>query len=87
MADIENLANPQAVQAALSEMDDGHLTAQSLVQQGAIHAVSFLLANGCNEESATQMLHSLRDSAAAVRKEVARRGMHEPFPADQTAFH
>ncbi len=87
MADINTLPDPRALAAALMAMDDSHLLAQSLVQQGAIHAVSFLLANGCTEAAAAQMLESLRANAMAVRAEAARRGTPELFDEDQTAFH
>ncbi|TJY57433.1 hypothetical protein E4T66_17430 [Sinimarinibacterium sp. CAU 1509] len=67
-------------------MDDAGLTGQALVQQGAIHAVSFLLKSGCSEATATDMLASLREQAQFIRDEAARRGLHELFPADQTEF-
>lgn len=67
-------------------MPEEELIAQSLVQQGAVHAVSFLLQNGCNEETATQMLASLRANAQHIREEAARRGMNL-FEQDQVAFN
>ena len=87
MADIHTLPDQGALIAELRAMEDSHLLGQNLVQQGAIHAVSFLLANGCNEETATEMLASLRSNAQAIRTEAARRGKLELFPADQTVFN
>lgn len=87
MAEIQNIAAHEDVPTMLREMDDDHLVAQNLVQQGAIHAVSFLLAHGCTEAAAAQMLDSLRKSAASVRAESLRRGKPELFSDDQTAFH
>jgi hypothetical protein len=84
MADIRTLPDQAALIDDLRAMEDSHLLAQNLVQQGAIHAVSFLLANGCSEEMATDMLASLRSNATAIRAEAKRRGKLELFPEDQT---
>lgn len=88
MADIELLADANAFEAEIRAMPNGQLQAQTLVQQGSIHAISFLLANGCDEETATAMLASLRENAAQIRAESLRRGMPDLFEVDQTAgFH
>lgn len=87
MADIELLADANAFEAHLREMPNGQLQGQALVQQGAIHALSFLLANGCDEETAQEMLASMRENAAAIRAEEQRRGMPQLFEQDQTGFH
>lgn len=73
--------------AGIPAMADEELLAQDLVQQGAIHAVSFLLTNGCNEETATMMLKSLRENAALLRAEADRRGKPSLFERDQTVFN
>lgn len=86
MATIEN-TTPSDLARSLRAMDDGQLLAQNFVQQGAVHAVSFLLAHGCKEETATDMLASLRSNAAAIRAEAKRRGKPELFNEDQTAFN
>ncbi|MBU6492186.1 MAG: hypothetical protein KGL61_05190 [Burkholderiales bacterium] len=67
-------------------MPDEMLVAQDLVQQGAVHAISFLLQNGCNERTATQMLASLRENARHIREEADRRGA-SLFEQDQVAFN
>lgn len=61
------------------------LVAQELVQQGAVHAVSFLLQHGCNRETATQMLASLRVNARHIRAEATRRGKNL-FEQDQLSI-
>lgn len=87
MATIENKTDKSDLPAQLQAMGDSQLMAQDLVQQGAIHAVSFLLANGCSEATATEMLASLRSNAAAVRAEARRRGKPDLFAEDQTVFN
>ncbi|MDP4076197.1 hypothetical protein [Acidovorax sp. A1169] len=88
MADIELLADASAFEAEIRAMPNGQLQAQMLVQQGSIHAISFLLAHGCTEEIAQDMLVDLRLNAGALRDEAKRRGMPELFEVDQTAgFH
>lgn len=59
------------------------LVAQELVQQGAVHAVSFLLKNGCDKATATDMLTSLREHAQLIRAESVRRGKPTLFEQDQ----
>lgn len=87
MANIEQLDDPSTFAERLREMDDAHLAAQNLVQQGAIHALSFLLTYGCNEETASDMLASMRENSIAIRLEAKRRGKPELFADDQTHFH
>lgn len=79
---IENAAVLDSAQ--YREMPDEMLTAQDLVQQGAVHAVSFLLQHGCNKATANQMLESLRANAGHIREEAARRGK-ALFKQDQVA--
>ncbi|MCD6674870.1 MAG: hypothetical protein LT106_18710 [Burkholderiaceae bacterium] len=83
MATIENSAVDIAAQ--LRDLDDQQLIAQELVQQGAVHAVSFLLAHGCTKAVAEDMLESLRGNAAAIRAEIGRRGESPLFKSDQIA--
>jgi hypothetical protein len=71
----------------LRGMDHGELLAQEVSQQGAIHAVSFLLQHGCSESTALQMLSSLREFAGEIRAEHARRGTEPVYETDQTAFN
>lgn len=87
MASIENEPDKSGLTDQLQGMDDNQLMAQDLVQQGAIHAVTFLLANGCNETTAAEMLQSLRANAAAIRTEARRRGKPDLFSEDQTVFN
>ncbi|MFP3637618.1 hypothetical protein [Paraburkholderia sp. SIMBA_054] len=84
MASIENsgVLDP----AELRDMPDHMLAVQDLVQQGAVHAVSFLLQNGCNEQTATQMLASLRENSRHIREEASRRGS-PLFEQDPLAFN
>ncbi|WP_232346245.1 hypothetical protein [Cupriavidus sp. USMAA2-4] len=82
MATIENDASLDA--AFFDGMTDEELVAQDLVQQGAIHAVSFLLEHGCTEGTATDMLLSLRELADRIRAEAAKRGKTLLFETDQT---
>lgn len=88
MATIENegRVSPAAFRAQIADMPDEVLLAQNLVQQGAVHAVSWLLANGCTEGTAADMLASLRENARLIREEARRRGKPELFDRDQTAF-
>lgn len=86
MATIENGTGPTELAAELRKMPDEGLIAQSFVQQGAVHAVSWLLANGCTEERAAEMLASLRVNAKLIRAEALRRGKPDLFHEDQTAF-
>lgn len=83
MATIENHG---ALDATLfTDMTEEQLLAQDLVQQGAIHAVSFLLKRGCNKKTATDMLVSMRENARLIRAEADRRGKPSMFAQDQTA--
>lgn len=86
MATIELADSHRDFVGQIREEDDNRLVAQDLVQQGAIHAISFLLQHGCTEETATSMLASLRDNARLIRKEAERRGKSSLFATDQTRF-
>ena len=83
MAEIENYGSLDG--ALFLGMTDQELVAQDLVQQGAIHAISFLLSNGCDEVTARGMLASLRENARLIREEARVRGKALLFDADQVA--
>lgn len=85
MATIENDMRPGDFAVHLRSLEHEQLVGQELVQQGAIHAVSFLLANGCTKDVATDMLKSLLSSADAIRAEIERRGEAPLFESDQIA--
>jgi hypothetical protein len=80
------IENSSMTDKQLRSLDEGQLVAQELVQQGAIHALSTLLTLGCREETAHQMLASLRDNADRIRGEAARRGKVSVFSVDQSAI-
>lgn len=84
--DNEGAVSPAAFKAQIASMPDSQLLAQDLVQQGAIHAVSFLLKHGCTEATAADMLASLRENARLIREEATRRGRPQLFEQDQTVF-
>ena len=84
MAGIENDA--VAITEKFRRMPDEVLVAQDLVQQGAVHAVSYLLQNGCSEAVAAEMLASLRENARLIRDEAQRRGKPSLFSKDQVVF-
>lgn len=84
MAGIENDDVPVADK--FQRMPDEVLVAQDLVQQGAVHAVSYLLQQGCSEAVAVEMLASLRENARLIREEAQRRGKPSLFSQDQMVF-
>lgn len=84
--DNEGAVSPAAFKAEIRSMPDSQLIAQDLVQQGAVHAVSFLMRHGCTEQAAADMLASLRENARLIREEAARRGRPQLFERDQTVF-
>lgn len=89
MASIENLGETTHAnfREQIRRMEDVQLVAQDLVQQGAIHAMSFLLKRGATEETAGNILASLRENARLVREEAERRGkLKLLFTMDQTGF-
>lgn len=81
---IENLASMAEFREQIGAVPDEQLIAQNLVQQGAVHAVSFLIREGCTEATATAMLASLRETAELLRQEAVRRGIPQLFECDQT---
>lgn len=89
MATIENKGPTTAwnFNAVLRKMPAPVLLAQQCTQQGAVHAIAYLLKIGANEENAAATLASLRLNMDLVREEAARRGLQELFPEDQTGFN
>ncbi len=88
MATLENkgFISSGEFAAEIQKMGDGSLVAQQLAQQGAIHAVGYLLKHGCTPALAEKMLVSLRQSMQVVRAEAKRRGTCL-FEEDQTGFN
>jgi hypothetical protein len=84
--DNDGRVSPETFKAEIHSMPDSQLIAQDLVQQGAVHAISFLLNYGCTEENAADMLASLRENARLIREEAARRGRPQLFERDQIVF-
>jgi hypothetical protein len=89
MATIESggTVSHQVFKSQIAAMDDSALVAQDLVQQGAIHAASYILKAGCTEAEIADMIASLRVNSSLIREEVARRGKPSLFPQDQTGFN
>lgn len=85
--EITSTKSIQDFKSQLKEMPVEVLQGQSLVQQGAIHALSTLMQIGCTEANATAILASLRENSRLIREETARRGRPELFETDQTGFH
>lgn len=87
MAEIKNgNLSPEAFKATIESMPDEVLLAQDLVQQGAIHAVSWLLQTGCTRVTAAQMLDALQENAWTLRMEAVRRGKPSLFERNQTVL-
>lgn len=82
---IENAASMAEFSERIGAMPDEQLMAQNLIQQGAVHAITFLLWEGCTEATATDMLASLRETAELLRHEAMRRGLPQLFDHDRTA--
>lgn len=71
----------------LKQMPNEVLVAQELTQQGAVHALSYLLKSGCSEAVAAEMLAQLRNQSLLLQAEVKRRGRLPLFAQDQTKFN
>lgn len=78
MATIENLTHGD-LPAFLETLDETELIGQQLVQQGAIHAVQFLLQHGCDPAIAGAMLASLQNCMAQVTEVAERKGFRKLF--------
>lgn len=75
MNKISNSPNRSDYLAEIAGMSDAQLQAQQFVQQGAVHAVNFLISHGCTERAAIQMLESLRDNGSIIKAECQKRGI------------
>jgi hypothetical protein len=87
LASIENLADITALQSHLENLDETELLAQQLTQQGAIHAITFLLANGCTESLAIEVLASLRQQMETVSKVAEAKGYTRLFSSVAPNFN
>jgi hypothetical protein len=97
MAHIEDIARTgEGLRTTLEAMDEPELVAQQIVQQGAMHALTTLLAHGCFEQTAQDMLASLRSNMLVIEAVARDKGFARlftetddaprvPSPADQ--FH
>lgn len=82
MASIENdprLAEPGALLAHLCSLTEAELMAQQLTQQGAIHAITYLLTNGCTEDLAIRLVASLRENMETVAQVAVAKGFTRLF--------
>ena len=71
MAVIENMAGPEALaewRQAMTQMSQGELMAQQMVQRGAEHALSHLISIGATPEAAEQMLASVRSGLLVIHE-------------------
>ncbi len=88
MVAIVNTGNKSREEIAsdLRGLEYENIVGTIFVQQGAIHALGTLLSVGCSEQTAIDMLASLRSNMHLIRQEAARRGIPDMFPDDQTGF-
>ena len=77
MAHIENETGD--LRATLEPMDESELMAQQIVQQGAMHALETLVAHGCNEQTAQDMLASLRSNMLVIEAVARDKGFTRLF--------
>jgi hypothetical protein len=77
MAHIENETRP--LRAVLEPMDEPELLAQQIVQQGATHALETLVAHGCTEQAAQDMLASLRSNMLVIEAVAQDKGFTRLF--------
>lgn len=87
MAEIINLANPADMRPFLESLDEGGLIGQQLAQQGAIHVLTFLLANGCSEALAINMLASLRHHMEVISEVAEAKGYTRLFSSTPPNFN
>lgn len=81
MAHIEELRSAEELRAHLMTLDEPSLLGQQLVQQGAIHALSTLLANGGSATIARGMLDSLQRNMEVVAAVAQAKGFNRLFDA------
>jgi hypothetical protein len=72
----------QELRAHCMTLGEPELLGQQLVQQGARHAVSTLLANGCSSAFARGMLDSLRRNAEIIAEVAESKGFSRLFDAE-----
>jgi hypothetical protein len=77
MAHIENETGD--LRATLDVMDESELMAQQIVQQGATHALETLVAHGCTEQTAQDMLASLRSNMLVIEAVARDKGFTRLF--------
>lgn len=87
MSRLELDAQTTMTADTLKQMPNEVLVAQELTQQGAVHALSYLLKSGCSEAVAAEMLAQLRNQSLLLQAEVKRRGRLPLFAQDQTKFN
>lgn len=79
MVSIENLADPAALRARVETFGEPELLGQQLSHQGAIHVLTFLLANGCTEALAIELLRQLRQHMETVVQVAEAKGFKRLF--------
>jgi hypothetical protein len=79
LATIENLATVADLRAYMEGLDEVELVAQQISQQGAIHALDFLVANGAGVPLVVVMLASLRNNMAALLEIAEAKGLAHLF--------
>src|SRR5690606_20318286 len=75
MATLENLPTHEAFREELANLSDYELMAQEIVQKGAIHALDYLLREGCTEKNCRDMLRSARSNAETISELVRLRNL------------
>lgn len=80
MAHIEDISGTgESLRAALHGMEEPELLAQQIIQQGAMHALETLLAHGCTEQVAQDMLASLRSNMLVIEAVAKENGFTRLF--------
>lgn len=87
MATIENEGSPARMLEQLRAMNEGELVAQQIAQNAAIHAVTFLLAKGCTESLAIEMLSQLRLNEKVIAAIAEAKGFKRMFDITPPNFH
>lgn len=87
MATMHNLKSPTDLRALLEAMEEGELVGQQISQQGAIHVLEFMLAHGCTEHLAGQVLASLRQNMEVVVEIAQRKGFTRVFDPSHTSLN
>lgn len=87
MAEIINLANPADMRPFLESLCEAELLGQQLTQQGAIHVLTFVLANGCTEDLVIAMLASLRHHMETIAEVAEAKGYTRLFDSTPPNFN